>query len=130
MLRALPGSAGLFYAATVYISANVSMPKITFISAEGAENTVSAAAGDTLMEAAFDHGINGVIAECGGACACATCHVYVAEQWVPRLPPMDDMEDAMLDAALERRDVSRLSCQIELSDALDGLVVTIADNQT
>ena len=106
------------------------MPKVTFVTPEGATKIVEAPAGDTLMEAAFDNGIDGVVAECGGACACATCHVYVDEQWLPRMPAMDDMEDAMLDAALDRRPSSRLSCQIELVDDFDGLVVTVADNQS
>jgi 2Fe-2S ferredoxin len=80
------------------------------------------------MEAAVDNGIDGILAECGGACACATCHAYIDEAWLARLPEMDDMEDAMLDSALERRKNSRLSCQIEITDELDGLVVTVADN--
>ena len=68
-------------------------------------------------------------AECGGACACATCHSYIDEAWIDRIPPMDDMEDSMLDAAFERRDNSRLTCQIEVNDDLDGLVVHVADNE-
>ena len=81
------------------------------------------------MEVAVDNNIAGMVAECGGACACATCHTYIAEDWLEKLPPVDDMEDAMLDSALERRPNSRLSCQIEISDDLDGLTLTVADNE-
>ena len=106
------------------------MPKICFISAAGETAEVDAAVGLTLMEAAVDNNIEGVVAECGGACACATCHVYVADGWQSKLPAMDDMEDAMLDSALERKAGSRLSCQIELTTELDGLSVIVADNET
>jgi len=82
------------------------------------------------MEAAVDNNVAGVVAECGGACACATCHVYVEQAWLNKLPAMDDMEDAMLDSALDRQANSRLSCQLEISDALDGLTVTAADNES
>jgi 2Fe-2S ferredoxin len=104
------------------------MPKIVFKEPEGSIREVEAANGNTIMEAAVDNGIDGTLAECGGACACATCHAYIDEAWLARLPEMDDMEDAMLDSALERRKNSRLSCQIEITDELDGLVVTVADN--
>ena len=80
------------------------------------------------MEAAQDHDVPGMVAECGGACACATCHVYVDAAWLQRLPPVDEMEDAMLDAAQDRSPESRLGCQIELTPELDGMRVTIADN--
>jgi 2Fe-2S ferredoxin len=104
------------------------MPQITFIGRDGRSITVAAKAGHSLMEVAVDNDINGMVAECGGACACATCHTYIDAAWLNRIPPMQDMEDAMLDSALDRRPNSRLSCQIEVSDALDGLVVTVADN--
>jgi 2Fe-2S ferredoxin len=105
-----------------------SMAKITFITRAGESRSIDVDSGLTLMEAAVDNGINDIVAECGGACACATCHVYVDADWIGKLPSMDGMEDAMLDAAMDRRDSSRLSCQIEISDALDGLTVTVADN--
>lgn len=105
------------------------MPKITFIGSDGSSVDVDARNGHTLMEAAVDNGIVGMVAECGGACACATCHSYIDEEWLERLPAMDDMEDAMLDAAAERRPNSRLSCQLEVNDAMDGLTVTVADNE-
>ena len=105
------------------------MPKITFIGSNGSAADVDAKAGHTLMEVAVDNNIRGMVAECGGACACATCHAYIADDWVERLPTMDDMEDAMLESAMDRRANSRLSCQIEVTAELDGLTVTIADNE-
>jgi 2Fe-2S ferredoxin len=105
------------------------MPKISFVDAAGSAVEVEAKAGLTVMEVAVDNNIAGMVAECGGACACATCHTYVDEAWLGRLPAMDDMEDAMLDSALDRRPNSRLSCQIEFTDDLDGLALTVADNE-
>lgn len=94
----------------------------------GQRREVRAACGTTLMEAAVDHGIAGIVAECGGACACATCHAYIADSWVDRLEPLQEMEDAMLEAVTDRRAGSRLTCQIEITDALDGIEVQVADN--
>jgi 2Fe-2S ferredoxin len=82
------------------------------------------------MEAAVDNDVDGVVAECGGACACATCHVYVDPEWQERLPAIEAMEDAMLDAVMDRQPGSRLSCQIELTAELDGLRVRVADNNS
>jgi 2Fe-2S ferredoxin len=104
------------------------MPKISFINAAGDAVEVEASADLTLMEVAVDNNVQGIVAECGGACACATCHAYVDEAWVSRLPAISDMEDAMLDSAMDRRPNSRLTCQIEVTDELDGMVVTVADN--
>ena len=84
--------------------------------------------GYSVMEGAINNNIDGIVAECGGACACATCHSYIDEAWLDKLPPMDDMEDSMLDAAFERKNNSRLTCQIEVNDSLDGLVVHVAEN--
>jgi len=105
------------------------MPKITFVGSDGSAADIDAKVGHTLMEVAVDSSIRGMVGECGGACACATCHAYIAEDWLDRLPAMDDMEDAMLESAMDRRDNSRLSCQIEVTAELDGLTVTIADNE-
>lgn len=104
------------------------MPRIVFRSVDGAVQTVDAEAGYTLMEVAQDHGIPGMVADCGGACACATCHIHVDPEWQALLPPLDTMEDAMLDAAMDRTAGSRLGCQIEVTAALDGICVTVADN--
>ncbi|MEO1326592.1 MAG: 2Fe-2S iron-sulfur cluster-binding protein [Pseudomonadota bacterium] len=105
------------------------MPKIIFIENDE-HKEVEVDTGYTVMEAAVNNGVNSILAECGGACACATCHAYIDAAWVNKLPPMDDMEDSMLDAAYERKDSSRLTCQIEVSDELDGLVVHVADNES
>ena len=105
------------------------MPKITLIGSDGSEANIDAKVGHTLMEVAVDNNIKGMVAECGGACACATCHAYIDESWINRLPAMNEMEDAMLEAAMDRRANSRLGCQIEVTPELDGLTVTIADNE-
>jgi 2Fe-2S ferredoxin len=81
------------------------------------------------METAKQHGVAGIVAQCGGACACATCHVYVEPSWVSRLAPPEDMELGMLEAAWEPRANSRLSCQITLNEDLDGLTVTVPERQ-
>jgi 2Fe-2S ferredoxin len=106
------------------------MAKIIYRSRDGASKEIEVAAGYTLMEGAVDNNVDGIVAECGGACACATCHAYIDDVWLAKLPPMDDMEDAMLDSAMDRRSNSRLTCQIEVSDALDGLGLEVADNDS
>jgi 2Fe-2S ferredoxin len=106
------------------------MPTVKITDSAGESRDVEAKAGLSLMEVAVDNNVAGMVAECGGACACATCHIYVDEAWLPKIPAMDDMEDAMLDSALERRPNSRLSCQIEISAELDGLALTVADNES
>ena len=105
------------------------MPKITYIEHSGKSHTINVAKELTVMEGAVQNDIPGIDADCGGACACATCHAYIDPKWVPKLSTMDDMEDSMLDAAYERRDNSRLTCQIEVTNELDGLVVHIAENE-
>ena len=104
------------------------MAKIIYVEQDGTRHEVEVENGYSVMEGAVNNDIPGIVAECGGACACATCHAYIDEAWLSRLPEMDDMEDCMLDAAFERRDTSRLTCQLEVSNALEGLVVNIADN--
>ena len=104
------------------------MPKITFVTPDGSRQDVEVDNGYSVMEAAINNNIDGIVAECGGACACATCHSYIDDAWKDKLAAMDDMEDSMLDAAFERKANSRLTCQIEMSDALDGLVVHVAEN--
>jgi len=105
------------------------MPKITYIDSSGASRTVDAEVGATVMETAIRNNIPGIEAECGGACACATCHVYVDEAWCPKVGEPSPMEEDMLDFGYEVRENSRLSCQIKVTDALDGLVVTTPDKQ-
>jgi len=105
-----------------------SMPKITYISPDGTRHDVEVEKGYSVMEGAINNNIGGIVAECGGACACATCHSYIDEAWLDKIPAMDDMEDSMLDAAFERKANSRLTCQIEVNESLEGLVVHVADN--
>jgi 2Fe-2S ferredoxin len=105
------------------------MPRVVFIEPDGARREIDAPAGLTLMQTARQHGVRGIVAQCGGACACATCHVYVAPQWMARLPPREDMEEGMLESAWEPRPNSRLSCQIQLTEALDGLEVAVPEQQ-
>lgn len=105
------------------------MPKITFIDAAGTKRDVDAKTGASVMEAAVQNMIPGIDADCGGACACATCHVYVAAEWLGKLKTKDDMEDSMLDFAEDVQDNSRLSCQILMSDELDGIVVSTPEAQ-
>jgi 2Fe-2S ferredoxin len=100
-----------------------------FIEPGGARRELRASDGITLMEVAREHGVAGIIAQCGGACACATCHVYVAPEWLDQLEQIEDIEEGMLESAWEPRANSRLSCQIHISPALDGLEVTVPARQ-
>jgi ferredoxin, 2Fe-2S len=106
------------------------MPTVIFQSPDGTERKVTAESGTALMQAAVSHGVEGIVAECGGNASCATCHVYIDAQQIELVGPPNDVEDEMLDfTAAERRPTSRLSCQVHLSDALDGLVVHIPEEQ-
>ena len=105
------------------------MPKITFTEPGGGRREIDAPLGLTLMEAARQCGVHGVVAQCGGACMCATCHVYIDPAWEARLPPREEMEVAMLEIAWEPRANSRLSCQIQITADLDGLEVTVPQRQ-
>ncbi len=104
------------------------MPRLTFKSPDGSETVVEAYSGYSVMEAAMVKEVNGIKADCGGCCACATCHIYVAPEWLAKLPAMDEYEDAMLDSTDDRRDNSRLACQIEITDDMDGFQAEVADN--
>ena len=105
------------------------MVKINFINHKGETQTVDAEAGSTVMEAAIRNAVPGILAECGGACACATCHVYVDESWKEKAGSPSPMEEDMLDFAFEVKPNSRLSCQIKVTEALDVLVVTTPERQ-
>jgi 2Fe-2S ferredoxin len=105
------------------------MPKITFIEKSGTEHVVDAEAGPSVMEAAIKNMVPGIDADCGGACACATCHVYVDDAWRDKVGKPSAMEESMLDFAYEPKENSRLSCQIPVSDALDGLIVRLPEFQ-
>ena len=105
------------------------MPKITFIQPDGSSQAVEIQAGMTVMEAAKLNNISGVEAECGGSCACATCHVYVDAAWVKTVGKPEPMEEDMLDFAFDVQEDSRLCCQIKVTPAIDGLVVRIPAKQ-
>ena len=106
------------------------MPKVVFVLADGTQTGVDARAGDSVMVAATQNGVPGVVAECGGNCSCATCHVWVREDFTAAVGPPGDMEEDLLDLAVsERRAGSRLSCQITVTEQLDGLTVEIPPEQ-
>ena len=106
------------------------MPKITYIDSTGEQRTIDIEKGLTVMEGAVQNQIPGIDADCGGGMACATCHVYVKDEWFNKLPKKEDGEEDMLDMAFEPKKNSRLSCQLIVSDELDGLVVTTPSKQT
>ena len=105
------------------------MPKITYISNDNKTNTVEVQNGLTVMEGAIQNDISGIDADCGGGMSCATCHVYVNEEWLDKLPKKEDGEEDMLDMAFEPKKNSRLSCQLIVSDELDGLIVNTPSKQ-
>jgi 2Fe-2S ferredoxin len=105
------------------------MVKITYIESDGPSRTVEGEVGSTVMETAIRNNVPGIEAECGGACACATCHVYVDEAWQEKTGSPSPMEEDMLDFAFDVRPSSRLSCQIKVREDLDGLVVTVPPRQ-
>jgi len=105
------------------------MPRVTFIQADGDSSEVNATSGDSVMETAIDNDVYGIVAECGGACSCATCHVYIEDEWLGKLPQPDALEDGMLDCVIDRRPNSRLSCQIRISNEIDGIRVRVPESQ-
>ena len=105
------------------------MVKITYIEHNGTRHEVNAEPGMTVMEAAIKNDVPGIEAECGGACACATCHVYVDDAWTAKVGPPSEMEEDMLDFAFDVKPTSRLSCQVKVRDELDGLVVNTPEKQ-
>ncbi len=105
------------------------MAKITYVEHNGAEHVIDVKNGLSVMEGAVKNNIPGIDADCGGACACATCHVYVEESWLDKTGDRSAMEESMLDFAEGVEPNSRLSCQIKVSDALDGLRVTMPESQ-
>ena len=105
------------------------MPKITYIEHDGTEHAIEVKTGLSVMEGAVKNNVPGIDADCGGACACATCHVYVEPEWMDKVGSRAQMEEDMLDFAFDVRDTSRLSCQIKVSDVLDGLRVKVPEKQ-
>ena len=105
------------------------MARITYIEFTGKSRVVDVKDGWSVMRGAVQHGVPGIVAECGGACACATCHVYVDDAWKDRLQPMQDLERDMIEFALDLRENSRLACQIQVKPELDGLIVRMPEAQ-
>ena len=106
------------------------MPKITYIEHNGKSHEIEVANGLSVMEGAVQNNIPGIDADCGGSMACATCHVYVKEEWFDRLSKKEDGEEDMIDMAYEPKKFSRLSCQLTVSEELDGLIVNMPEKQT
>ncbi len=105
------------------------MSRVIFIEYNGTRHEVDAVNGVSLMRAAVDHNVPGIDADCGGACACATCHVYVEPEWLAKTGIRTEMEESMLSFAAATQENSRLACQIEMGDALDGIVLRLPDGQ-
>ena len=104
------------------------MPKNTYVDVDGTRYDCEVASGLSVMEGAINNGVPGILAICGGSCACSTCHAYIDDAWAERVGGPNDIEDATLDLANDRRPTSRLTCQVQVADALDGLVVHVAKN--
>lgn len=105
------------------------MPKITFVEHDGTEHTVNGEVGLSVMRAAIDNLVPGIDADCGGECSCATCHVYVNQDWMAKVGQPEEREESMLDLNPEREPNSRLSCQIPVTEELDGLIVRVPEFQ-
>lgn len=128
-VRALAGKASAPASGQDPARPSLPMAKITFIQPDGTRQEVVAEPGMTVMEAARKELVPGIEAECGGACSCATCHVYVDDAWREKVGPPSQMEEDMLDFAFDVRASSRLSCQIKVKEELDGLVVSVPEKQ-
>ena len=106
------------------------MPKVTFVSFEGTSRTVDVNAGETVMFGATQNGVDGIVGECGGFCNCATCHVYIDDSWLAKLPAISEHEDEMLEGTVsDRKPSSRLGCQVIITEALDGIVIRTPELQ-
>jgi len=105
------------------------MVKVLFVEHDGTQHSVEVKPGDSLMQAAVSNGVPGIDADCGGSCSCATCHVYVNEQWLAKTGDVNPVEEAMLSLSTDRKENSRLSCQINLTEEMDGLIVNTPEFQ-
>ena len=105
------------------------MGRVTYIESNGERHQVNLENGQSIMQGALDNLIEGILGECGGCCSCATCHCYVDDAWLEKVGAPDDMEKDMLDSVVDPKSSSRLSCQIQMSDDLDGLVVRLPESQ-
>jgi 2Fe-2S ferredoxin len=132
-LASIPGARGLASPGSHRVRSDLKpaniMARITFIEPDGKVHVVDAEPGMTVMEAAVKNNVRGIAAECGGACACATCHVYVDAAWREATGKPETMEEDMLDFAFDVREESRLSCQIKVTEVLDGLIVRVPEKQ-
>lgn len=105
------------------------MSKVKYIDVDGECSEYDVANGLSVMEGAVANGVAGILAICGGSCACSTCHAYIDEAWIERVGPPNEIEESTLELTMDRRPQSRLTCQIVMSDELDGLIVQVADNE-
>ncbi|MFL0796782.1 MAG: 2Fe-2S iron-sulfur cluster binding domain-containing protein [Cellvibrionaceae bacterium] len=105
------------------------MPVIKFVEANGTEYEADAAVGSTVMQAALDNMVDGILAECGGSCSCATCHCYIDNKFLKQLPEPSAGEQAMLAAVIDPKENSRLACQVEIADNMEGMVVNLPASQ-
>ncbi|MDF1691836.1 MAG: 2Fe-2S iron-sulfur cluster-binding protein [Zhongshania sp.] len=105
------------------------MPLIIYKSHDGNTQEVHAETGTSIMQAAVDNGIDGILGECGGCCSCATCHCYIDPAWVSKVSPADSTETDMLDCVLEPQETSRLSCQVIITDEMDGIIIAMPESQ-
>lgn len=105
------------------------MPTVIYIKHDGSEHEVHVEKGTSVMQAAVDNMVDGILGDCGGACSCATCHCYVSEEWQDKIPAADVVEQEMLDFVMDPKDNSRLSCQIIVTDELDGLKIHLPKSQ-
>ncbi len=105
------------------------MPVINFILFDGSHRALEGTIGTPVMSLAKRNGLHGILAECGGVCSCATCHVHIAPEWMEKLPPMEEEEMDMLEFAEDVDEYSRLSCQVEITEEIDGLVVHVPESQ-
>jgi ferredoxin, 2Fe-2S len=105
------------------------MPRVIFVQPDGTRKTIQATVGCSAMEAARDHDVRGILAQCGGECACCTCHCYVDAEWIGRLPRKTPEEAGLIEFAHDPRDSSRLACQLLLTESLDGLVLHVPERQ-
>lgn len=105
------------------------MTRVTYIEFSGDEHELEVASGTSVMQAALDNNIRGIVADCGGSCSCATCHVYIDEKWLDKVSEKSEMEEILLEEVCDPQDNSRLSCQIEINDALEGMVIRVPERQ-
>ena len=105
------------------------MPAIVFVRSNGERVEIEGLKGQSIMEAALNNGVDEILAECGGCMSCATCHIYVAPAWMDKIPPADDLETSLVACAVEPNEYSRLSCQIQVTEAIDGIIIHLPESQ-